>query len=416
MQLKGAYDGYSCQQLLSIISNPTQSDICRKIYCDRGIIAVFKKTALSGDEESIELLHNIALGYDEFGKKAEDILYHIVRNPTNETLSIIQLIKNACLKLYNLAHTATNSHLKPTGPDNSDDLLFKKLFSPSKLMTIIGDEIPLISEKQSLSKVLLNDENNELSDGTNFWDKNRQLTTDEIDCYLQKIAANAKNTQVNYPTGLYVPYSTRTHLEDALNENIKSDPSWPKEVQLFPINTGGHWILVSLQKIVNEKNNTQQIKCVIFNSLRALGHEKENSLKCIINSFNSFNCDPTRETPNNKNITDHLTEPEIIFLHADLQQYLSQSCGAFVCMAAQEVIEQRESNSDSAPYTLLKNYADRFKKYSAEEQYEIDFQHRQVNRNCYLDKYGDANINHYYRNLEIKHSQPQNRASSKRVS
>ncbi|HAP0339541.1 TPA: deubiquitinase, partial [Escherichia coli] len=376
--------------MVTVVSNYCQlsqtqlsQTFAEKFTVTEELLQSLKKTALSGDEESIELLHNIALGYDEFGKKAEDILYHIVRNPTNETLSIIQLIKNACLKLYNLAHTATNSHLKPTGPDNSDDLLFKKLFSPSKLMTIIGDEIPLISEKQSLSKVLLNDENNELSDGTNFWDKNRQLTTDEIDCYLQKIAANAKNTQVNYPTGLYVPYSTRTHLEDALNENIKSDPSWPKEVQLFPINTGGHWILVSLQKIVNEKNNTQQIKCVIFNSLRALGHEKENSLKCIINSFNSFNCDPTRETPNNKNITDHLTEPEIIFLHADLQQYLSQSCGAFVCMAAQEVIEQRESNSDSAPYTLLKNYADRFKKYSAEEQYEIDFQHRQVNRNCY---------------------------------
>ncbi|HAW0266172.1 TPA: hypothetical protein JLI75_000001, partial [Escherichia coli] len=191
MQLKGAHDGYSCQQLLSIISNATQSDICRKIYCDRGITAVFKKTALSGDEESIELLHNIALGYDKFGKEAEDILYHIVRTPTNETLSIIRLIKNACLKLYNLAHIATNSPLKS---HDSDDLLFKKLFSPSKLMTIIGDEIPLISEKQSLSKVLLNDENNELSDGTNFWDKNRQLTTDEIACYLQKIAANAKNT------------------------------------------------------------------------------------------------------------------------------------------------------------------------------------------------------------------------------
>ena len=90
--------------------------------------------------------------------------------------------------------------------------------------------------------------------------------------------------------------------------------------------------------------------------------------------------------------------------------------GAFVCMAAQEVIEQRESNSDSAPYTLLKNYADRFKKYSAEEQYEIDFQHRLVNRNCYLDKYGDARINASYTQLEIKHSQPKNRASGKRVS
>lgn len=402
--------------MVTVVSNYCQlsqtqlsQTFAEKFTVTEELLQSLKKTALSGDEESIELLHNIALGYDKFGKEAEDILYHIVRTPTNETLSIIRLIKNACLKLYNLAHIATNSPLKS---HDSDDLLFKKLFSPSKLMTIIGDEIPLISEKQSLSKVLLNDENNELSDGTNFWDKNRQLTTDEIACYLQKIAANAKNAQVNYPTGLYVPYSTRTHLEDALNENIKSDPSWPNEVQLFPINTGGHWILVSLQKIVNKKNNKLQIKCVIFNSLRALGYDKENSLKRVINSFNS---ELMGEMSNN-NIKVHLNEPEIIFLHAVLQQYLSQSCGAFVCMAAQEVIEQRESNSDSAPYTLLKNYADRFKKYSAEEQYEIDFQHRLANRNCYLDKYGDANINDYYRDLEIKHSQPQNRASGKRVS
>ncbi|WP_236525838.1 ElaD/SseL family deubiquitinase [Escherichia coli] len=402
--------------MVTVVSNYcqlSQTQLCQtfaeKFTVTEELLQSLKKTALSGDEESIELLHNIALGYDEFGKKAEDILYHIVRNPTNETLSIIRLIKNACLKLYNLAHTATKHPLKS---HDSDDLLFKKLFSPSKLMKIIGEDIPLISEKQSLSKVLLNDKNNELSDGTNFWDKNRQLTTDEIACYLKKIAANAKNTQVNYPTDFYLPNSNSTYLEVALNDNIKSDPLWPKAVQLFPINTGGHWILVSLQKIVNEKNNTQQIKCIIFNSLRALGHEKENSLKRIINSFNS---ELMREMSNN-NIKVHLTEPEIIFLHADLQQYLSQSCGAFVCMAAQEVIEQRESNSDSAHYTLLKNYADRFKEYSAEEQYEIDFQHRQVNRNCYLDKYGDANINHYYKDLEIKHSQPQNRASGKRVS
>lgn len=402
--------------MVTVVSNYcqlSQTQLCQtfaeKFTVTEELLQSLKKTALSGDEESIELLHNIALGYDEFGKKAEDIFYHIVRNPTNETLSIIRLIKNACLKLYNLAHTATKHPLKS---HDSDDLLFKKLFSPSKLMTIIGEDIPLISEKQSLSKVLLNDKNNELSDGTNFWDKNRQLTTDEIACYLKKIAANAKNTQVNYPTDFYLPNSNSTYLEVALNDNIKSDPLWPKAVQLFPINTGGHWILVSLQKIVNEKNNTQQIKCIIFNSLRALGHEKENSLKRIINSFNS---ELMREMSNN-NIKVHLNEPEIIFLHADLQQYLSQSCGAFVCMAAQEVIEQRESNSDSAHYTLLKNYADRFKKYSAEEQYEIDFQHRQVNRNCYLDKYGDANINDYYRDLEIKHSQPQNRASGKRVS
>ncbi|QGY19524.1 deubiquitinase [Escherichia coli] len=394
--------------MVTVVSNYCQlsqtqlsQTFAEKFTVTEELLQSLKKTALSGDEESIELLHNIALGYDKFGKEAEDILYHIVRTPTNETLSIIRLIKNACLKLYNLAHIATNSPLKS---HDSDDLLFKKLFSPSKLMTIIGDEIPLISEKQSLSKVLLNDENNELSDGTNFWDKNRQLTTDEIACYLQKIAANAKNTQVNYPTGLYVPYSTRTHLEDALNENIKSDPSWPNEVQLFPHGGTDVGLGVGKKMIVQmgESYSTH---------LRALGYDKENSLKRVINSFNS---ELMGEMSNN-NIKVHLNEPEIIFC-TDLQQYLSQSCGAFVCMAAQEVIEQRESNSDSAPYTLLKNYADRFKKYSAEEQYEIDFQHRLANRNCYLDKYGDANINHYYRNLEIKHSQPKNRASGKRVS
>lgn len=103
-------------------------------------------------------------------------------------------------------------------------------------------------------------------------------------------------------------------------------------------------------KIVNEKNNTQQIKCIIFNSLRALGHEKENSLKRIINSFNS---ELMGEMSNN-NIKVHLTEPEIIFLHADLQQYLSQSCGAFVCMAAQEVIEQRKAILTAPLYVIKK--------------------------------------------------------------
>ncbi len=105
--------------MVTVVSNYCQlsqtqlsQTFAEKFTVTEELLQSLKKTALSGDEESIELLHNIALGYDEFGKKAEDILYHIVRNPTNETLSIIRLIKNACLKLYNLAHTATNSPLK----------------------------------------------------------------------------------------------------------------------------------------------------------------------------------------------------------------------------------------------------------------------------------------------------------------
>ncbi len=100
--------------MVTVVSNYCQlsqtqlsQTFAEKFTVTEELLQSLKKTALSGDEESIELLHNIALGYDEFGKKAEDILYHIVRNPTNDTLSIIRLIKNACLKLYNLAHTAT---------------------------------------------------------------------------------------------------------------------------------------------------------------------------------------------------------------------------------------------------------------------------------------------------------------------
>ncbi|MDW4773343.1 deubiquitinase, partial [Escherichia coli] len=77
----------------------------------------------------------------------------------------------ACFILYNLAHTASKH---PLISNVSYDILFIIIFYPSIFMTFIGEDIPLISEKQSLSKVLLNDKNNELSDGTNFWDKNRQ--------------------------------------------------------------------------------------------------------------------------------------------------------------------------------------------------------------------------------------------------
>lgn len=132
--------------MVTVVSNYCQlsqkqlsQTFAEKFTVTEELLQSLKKTALSGDEESIELLHNIALGYDKFGKEAEDILYHIVRNPTNETLSIIRLIKNACLKLYNLAHTATNFPLKEGANKrgNSSRLtqsfhffMFEPIFSP----------------------------------------------------------------------------------------------------------------------------------------------------------------------------------------------------------------------------------------------------------------------------------------------
>lgn len=67
--------------MVTVVSNYCQlsqtqlsQTFAEKFTVTEELLQSLKKTALSGDEESIELLHNIALGYDEFGKKAEDIL------------------------------------------------------------------------------------------------------------------------------------------------------------------------------------------------------------------------------------------------------------------------------------------------------------------------------------------------------
>lgn len=99
--------------MVTVVSNYCQlsqtqlsQTFAEKFTVTEELLQSLKKTALSGDEESIELLHNIALGYDKFGKEAEDILYHIVRTPTNETLSIIRLIKNRSICLCGWIYVA----------------------------------------------------------------------------------------------------------------------------------------------------------------------------------------------------------------------------------------------------------------------------------------------------------------------
>lgn len=62
--------------MVTVVSNYCQltqtqlsQTFAEKFTVTEELLQSLKKTALSGDEESIELLHNIALGYDEFGKK-----------------------------------------------------------------------------------------------------------------------------------------------------------------------------------------------------------------------------------------------------------------------------------------------------------------------------------------------------------
>ncbi len=73
--------------MVTVVSNYcqlSQTQLCQtfaeKFTVTEELLQSLKKTALSGDEESIELLHNIALGYDEFGKKLK-IFFTILLEP-----------------------------------------------------------------------------------------------------------------------------------------------------------------------------------------------------------------------------------------------------------------------------------------------------------------------------------------------
>lgn len=73
--------------MVTVVSNYCQlsqtqlsQTFAEKFTVTEELLQSLKKTALSGDEESIELLHNIALGYDEFGKKLK-IFFTILLEP-----------------------------------------------------------------------------------------------------------------------------------------------------------------------------------------------------------------------------------------------------------------------------------------------------------------------------------------------
>ncbi len=85
--------------MVTVVSNYCQlsqtqlsQTFAEKFTVTEELLQSLKKTALSGDEESIELLHNIALGYDEFGKGEKlKIFFTILLETQQMSPSIIRV-------------------------------------------------------------------------------------------------------------------------------------------------------------------------------------------------------------------------------------------------------------------------------------------------------------------------------------
>lgn len=306
------------------------------------------KSAKDGNLDCIDMLYNLALRHDDVGKKAENILFDLFSGKTKGKTAIDEEIQLAGLKLY---ETACNDKGK-----NNEDM--RKFYYPSKLLYITGSAITNITEKQNLSAIFREGESAqsqfEQFDNLDVWNNARMLMTDEINASMKKIIQNTDNFSLNFPIGLIEPVKKSNMLSEQISEKINSNKSLNKpykfdKIELFPINTGEHWVLFVLYNDKHDHNT----KCVIFNSL---GELNENTKIDLIESAKAAK----------------VSEKNIEFINGNMQKYVPNGCGIFVIKA----MERLSHAPQKTPVDNLKEFTDGFAKLSAEEQTLFNIQTR----------------------------------------
>ncbi len=298
-------------------------------------------SARNGDFYSIEALNNIALRQDAIGPQAENELFDLFSGNQSEkkgSANKIQKgvdseIQKASLALYNIA-------LYNRTKNNND---MQKLHAPSKLLYIAGSTLTNITEKQALSMLLIGNQSaqspNEQLGELDIWGENRMLQTDEINATTKKIARGTPDISINFPIGI-----THSH-DNMLNEIIEEkqkDKNFLNQPELFPINTGNHWILFMLYKDLSDN----KVKNIVFNSY----HELDQSIK--VNLIRSAK---------NAGLTE---ESDITFIERNIQDNAPNGCGLFVVKAIELICQTPEQN----PEDKLKSFTQEFVKKSIEEQ------------------------------------------------
>ncbi|MBF0035788.1 type III secretion system effector deubiquitinase SseL [Citrobacter freundii] len=300
------------------------------------------ESAAAGNLDCIDMLHNLALRHDDAGKRAEDILYDLFSGKKKGKLGIDEDIQLASHKLYQTACHAKDK--------NNRDM--NKLFSPSKLLYIAGSAITDITQKRDVSTIFRGDEiaqsQLEQFDNIDLWSSSRMLMTDEINAILHNIIQNISDFSLNYPIGLIEPSHGANLLSEQIIEKIKSSNIFDK-VELFPINTGDHWVLFALYHDEFDRSN----KCVVFNSLRDLSENAKNSLS-----------DSAKIAG--------VSEDNIEFINGDMQKNVPNGCGVFVIKG----IELLSRASEKKPVDNLKKFVDDFSKLSTEDQVLFNIQTR----------------------------------------
>lgn len=305
-------------------------------------IDLLGKSAADGNLNCIDMLHNLALRHDDVGKRSESILFDLFSGKTKGKTGIDEEIQQASLKLY---ETACNAKSK-----NNEDM--SKLYHPSELLYIAGSAIKNATQKQDLSAIFRERDRSqslhEQFDNVDLWSNDRMLMTDEISIAMNGLISNTDNFSINFPVGLIEPVNKSNMLSEQIAEKIQCSNILDK-TEVFPINTGGHWVLFVIYKNETDSN----AECIIFNSLRELSRDTINHL-----------VDSAKVAG--------ITEENIKIVNGDMQGNVPNACGVFVV----KVAELLSNTAAIKPVDIFNDFIDDFSKLSAEDQMSFNIQSR----------------------------------------
>ncbi|HEM6890267.1 TPA: hypothetical protein U2I30_001686 [Providencia rettgeri] len=285
------------------------------------------KSSGEGNLNSIDLLHNLALRQDSVGKQAQNILFDLFSGKLPAKKGVDKEIQETSKVLYQSAHHQA------------------VLSKPSKLLYIIGSALNNIADKLSLTRLFMEPDNikpaapKPLAE-SNLWCDNRMQQSDELysnlisDDYLALFS-------VNYP--LDISEDNAALLKTTIEE-IKRQSNFLNKPEIFPINTGAHWVLFMLYHDVTDN----KVKSFVFNSYHQLPSEiKQTITECAKEAG---------------------IQSDIEYIEGNIQENVPNGCGLFVIEAVKQLAETTTKNY----VETLKNFKNNFLALPLAEQQQFN--------------------------------------------
>lgn len=322
-------------------SNFTELFSDRIQQINQSVFGELSSSASKGNQNSIDMLHNLALRNDTVGSQAERILFDLFSGTLPSTKGVDVDIKKSSLKLY----------------ESMDRSKFEsgtnKLTQPSALLFIAGSAIEGISHiKENISSVFSQNEVSqsefEQVEMDDLWAPNRFVSDDELTASSAKLDLNGKVSS-NRPLGLIDPVTKENKLSDIMSEKLNSQYNiFLNQAELIPVNTGNHWVLFAAYKDSSEK-----IKSVVFDSRPPLSEE-------MLGKF--------------KDTAAMIGAEELTYIVEDLQEHVPNGCGLFVSSLMSRI--NKSIDNENTPEIITKDFIRIFKSKNKEQQGKFNLSQR----------------------------------------